>query len=153
MQFIRIDLQFKIVPKERSLKALNRSRWPVHVAAVRDNHTLKSLVQNVHRGMRCVTRSAILLESHIIGIHIIHFRPQEVAYHRSVALAVNGYGNALFVLEEVRTDDSARPKSAPNSNFLGMHLELVYLAWIGIIPNSTILLIHISIHSKNGPHR
>jgi len=45
--------------------------------------------------MRYVARSAILLEPHVIGIHIIHFRPQEVAYHRSVALAV-GYGNAHF---------------------------------------------------------
>jgi len=53
-------------------------------------------------------------------------------------------------LEEVWTDDSARPKSAPNSDFLGMHLELVYLAWIGIVPNSTILLVHISIHPKMG---
>jgi len=55
---------------------------------------------------------AILLEPHVIGIHIIHFRPQEVAYHRSVAFAVDDYGNARFVLEEVRTDDSARSKSA-----------------------------------------
>jgi len=46
-------------------------------------------------------------------------------------LAVNGYDNARFVLEEVRTDDSTSPKSALNSDFLGMHLELVYLAWIG----------------------
>jgi len=61
-----------------------------------------------------VARSAIL-EPYVIGIHIIHFRPQEVAYHRSVALAVDDYGNARFILEEVRTDDSARPKSAPNS--------------------------------------
>jgi len=58
---------------------------------------------------------------------------QEDAYHRSVALAVDSYGNARFVLEEIWTDDSARPKSAPNSDFLGMHLELVYLAWIGIV--------------------
>ena len=92
--------------------------------------------------MWCVARSVILLESHVIGIHIIHFRPQEVAYHRSVALTVDGYGNARFVLEEVQTDDSA-----PNSNFLGMHLEL---EWIGIVPNSIILLVHISIHSKMG---
>ena len=80
--------------------------------------------------MRCVARSAILLELHVIGIYIIHFRPQEIAYHRSVALAVDDYGNARFVLKEVRTDDSTRSKSAPNSDFLGMHLELVYLAWI-----------------------
>ena len=61
-----------------------------------------------------MARSAILLESHVIGIHIIYFRPQEIAYHRSVALAVDGYGNARFVLEEVWTDDFARPKFAPN---------------------------------------
>jgi len=45
------------------------------------------------------------------------------------------------------------PKSAPNSDFLGMHLELMYLAWIGlvgIVPNSTILLVYISIHPKMG---
>jgi len=65
-----------------------------------------------------------------------------------LALAVDGYGNARFVLEKVRTDESARPKSTSNSDFLGMHLELVYLAWIGIVSNSTILLVHISIHQK-----
>jgi len=48
-------------------------------------------------------------------------------------------------LEEVRTD-SARPKSAPNSDFLVMHL--MYLAWIGIVPNSIILLVHISVYPK-----
>jgi len=75
-----------------------------------------------------VARSAILLEPYVIGIHIIHFKPQEVAYHRSVMLAVHGYGIARFILEEVWTDDSARPKFAPNSDFLEMHLELMYLA-------------------------
>jgi len=105
-------------------------------------------VQNVHRGLQCVARSAILLDPHVIDIHIIYFRPQEVAYHRSVALAVDGYGNTHFVLEEVQTNDSVRQKSAPNSDFLGMHLELVYLAWIGIIANSTILLVYIFIHPK-----
>ena len=69
--------------------------------------------------MRCVARSAILLEPHVIGIHIINFKPLEVAYHRSVVLAVDGYGNARFILEKVRTDDSAKRKSASNSNFLG----------------------------------
>jgi len=54
--------------------------------------------------MRCVARSAILLEPHVIDIYIIHIRPQEVAYHRSIALAVDGYDNARFVLEEVRTE-------------------------------------------------
>jgi len=50
--------------------------------------------------MRCVARSANLLEPHVIGIHIIHFRPQEVAYHRSVALAIDSYGNARLVLKK-----------------------------------------------------
>jgi len=31
-----------------------------------------------------------------------------------------------------------------------MHLELVYLVWIGIVPNSTILFVHVSIHPKMG---
>ena len=76
-------------------------------------------MQNVHRGMRCVVRSTFLLELHVIDIHIIHFKPQEVIYHRSIALAVDGYGNARFVLEEVRIDDFARPKSAPTVTFSG----------------------------------
>ena len=63
-----------------------------------------------------------------------------------VAFIIDGYGNACFILEEVWTP----PKSAPNSDILGMHLELVYLTWIGIVPNSTILLVHISIHPKMG---
>ena len=66
---------------------------------------------------------------------------------RSVALVVDGYGNARFVLEEVRIDDF-ETKIRTNSDFFGMHLELVYLAWIDIVPNSTILLVHISIHPK-----
>ena len=45
--------------------------------------------------MWCVARSAILLEPHVVDIHIIHFRSQEVTY-RSVALAVVDYGNARF---------------------------------------------------------
>jgi len=56
---------------------------------------------------------------------------------------------AMPALEEVRTDDSARSKSAPNSDFPGMHLELMYFAWIDIVPNS-ILLVYISIHPKMG---
>ena len=97
-----------------------------------------------------VARSAILLEPHVISI--IHFRSQEVAYHRSVALAVDGYDNVRFVLEEIRIDDSVRPKSIPNSDFFGMHLELVYrVDWYHPkFDNFAGSHIH---SSKNGPHR
>jgi len=98
--------------------------------------------------MRCVARSTTLLEPHVVDIHITQFRPQEVTYHRTAALADDGYGNASMVLEEVRTDDFIRPQYAPNSDFIGMHLVLVYLVWIGIVPNLTILLIYISIHPR-----
>lgn len=57
--------------------------------------------------MRCVTRNAVLLEPYV-GIHIIQFRPQEVAYHRSVAVAVDAYGNDNFVLKKLGTNDSIR---------------------------------------------
>jgi len=153
LQFICINLRFKIRRKKELPSQRKKSKVKSHdlggqFAAARDNHALKSRVQNVHRGMWCVARS-VLLEPHVIGIHIIHFRSQEVAYHRSVALAVDGYDNARFVLEEV---PMIPPDQNPHqvTNFLGMHLELVYLAWIGIVPNSTILLVHISIHSKMG---
>jgi len=65
-------------------------------------------------------------------------------------LTVDGYGNACFVLEEVRTNDSARPKSALNSDLFGMHFVLVCLLWIGIIPNPTIMFVNVSIHPKIG---
>jgi len=63
-------------------------------------------------------------------------------------LAVDGYGNARFVLEEVRMipPDKIRIKQWLSRE----HLELVYLAWIDIVPNSIILLVHISIHPKMG---
>jgi len=94
----------------------------------------------------------ILLEPHVIGIHIIHFRPQEVVYHRYVALAVDGYGNARFVLEEVRTDDSARPKkSAPNSDFLGIGAGVSRVdGYRPKFDNFACSHIH---SSKNAPHR
>ena len=66
------------------------------------------------------------------------------------SLAVDDYGNARFVLEEIWTDDSARPKSAPNSDFLGMHLKLVISRELVSSQTTTILLVHISIHPKMG---
>ena len=98
-----------------------------------------------------VARSAILLEPLVIGIHVIYFRSQEVAYHQSVALAVDGYGNARFVLEEIRTD-SARPKSAPNSDFrdaFGAGVSRVDW-YCPKFDNFACSHIH---SSKNGPHR
>ena len=63
---------------------------------------------------------------------------------------MDGYGNPIFVLKKIRTDDSVRRKSAPNSDFVGMQLVLVYLMWIVFVPNPTILLVHKSIHPKMG---
>ena len=47
-------------------------------------------MQNVHRGVRCVARSAILLEPHVVYVHIVQFGPKEIGYHHSVVLAVDG---------------------------------------------------------------
>ncbi|VVC38682.1 Hypothetical protein CINCED_3A008449 [Cinara cedri] len=40
------------------------------------------------------------------------------------------------------------PKSAPNSNFLWMQCYLLNLVWVGIVPNTAILLVNIAIHPK-----
>jgi len=70
-----------------------------------------------------MARSIILLEPHVIGIH---FRPQEVAYHRSVALAVDDYDNAASFWKKYKP---ISPDQNPHqTDFFGMHLELVYLA-------------------------
>lgn len=105
-------------------------------------------MQNVHCGMGCVARGAVLLEPHVVRVHIIQFRPKEVGYHRPVALSIDGYGRPSFVLEKVRTDDAAGPKSTPNSDFLGMHCHLVDLVWVVLTPNAAILLVHIPVHPE-----
>jgi len=80
-----------ITTKEKALKALNRT------ISEASSHTLKSLAQNVHRGVRRMARNAVLSEPRVVGISYIQFRPLEVAYHRPVALAVDGYGNVSIV--------------------------------------------------------
>lgn len=58
--------------------------------------------------------------------------------HRSITFTINTNGscNASFISEEGRTDDAAK-------HFIGMHLMLVYLVWISIVSNPTILFIYI----------
>lgn len=98
--------------------------------------------------MRYETSSAVLLIPHVIGNHIIQFRPHEVAYHWSVAFAVDDYDNASIVLEEVRTDDSAILKIHTKQSVFGTHFVLVYLVWIGNVSNPIILFINICIGLK-----
>jgi len=97
--------------------------------------------------MRCVARSAILLEPHVIGIHIIHFRPQEIAYHRSVVLAVDGYGNASFWK---KYGSMIPPDQNPHQTVTFSGYIWSWCISRGLVPNSTILLVHISIHPKMG---
>ena len=69
-----------------------RPWWPIHVTSERDNHTLNLFMQNVHRGVRCVARNAVLLEPHVAYVHIVQFGPKEIGYHPSLALAIDGDG-------------------------------------------------------------
>lgn len=66
-----LTLRFKITPKKE------RTGHQVHVDMARDKHALKSLTQNVHCGRCCVAMSAVLLEPHVVGIHIIQLKTQK----------------------------------------------------------------------------
>ena len=46
-------------------------------------------MQNVHRCVRCVARSTVLLEPHVVYVHIVQFGPKEISYHPSVALTID----------------------------------------------------------------
>lgn len=56
--------------------------------------------------MSCCCLAHSLLESHVIGIHIIQLRLQEVFYRRSVWLVVDGYSS--FSLENRRPTGESR---------------------------------------------
>lgn len=73
-----------------------------------------------------------------IDIHVIQFRAQEVASHLSVSLAVDGSDNASFVLETIRSDDTARSKLAPNRDSFVMHLYsgVSHVRWYRPKPNN-----------------
>ena len=105
-------------------------------------------MQNVHRDVRCMARTAILLEPHVVYVHIVQFGPKEIGYRHSVVLVVDGDGLTNVVFKKVRTDDVAGAKSAPNSNFLWVHCHLVNIVWVGVVPYTAILLVNIAIHPK-----
>ena len=56
-------------------------------------------MQNVHRGVRCGARSALLLEPHIVCVHIVQFGPKKIGYG-SVALAIDSDGLTSVVLKK-----------------------------------------------------
>lgn len=82
---------------------------------------------------------------HSTPISHIQFESQEIGYHRSVTLAIDGYGNVIVVFEEVQTDNVVGPKFTPNSDFLRINFHLVDLVWMDIVPNLTILLVGVPV--------
>ena len=63
------------------------------------------------------------MEPDVGDIHIFQFRPQKIGYHRLEPLPGDSYDDASFILEKVRANDPAGPKSTPNSDFFWMHLQ------------------------------
>ncbi|KAG8253278.1 hypothetical protein J6590_039620 [Homalodisca vitripennis] len=105
-----------------------------------ERYTLKLFMQNVHGVVSCVARSAVLLKPHVV--YIVQFGLKEIRY-RSVVFTVDSDGLTNVVLENIRTNHTASPKSAPNSNFLLMHRYLVNLMWVGVVPYTAIMLVNI----------
>lgn len=90
----------------------------------RDDHVLKLLVPSVQRGRICVANSALLLKLHVVGVHVIQFRPKEVSKLPPIVLAVEGDCLANIVFIEIWTDNVASPKSPPHRDFFGLNLKL-----------------------------
>ena len=97
-----------------------------------------------------VTRSAVLLKPHVVGVQIMQFRPKEVGNHRPIEVTVDSDDLANVVLTEIWTDDAASSKSTPSSDFFEMHWTLLDLTWIGIVSNSTILFVRVLLQSEMG---
>lgn len=102
------------------------SWWTIYVNSAKDNHTVNRFMKNVHRGIRFAARTAILLEPHIVYVHIVQFGSKEIGYHNSVALVIDGddLTNVVFkkgginvVFKKGRTNDNAGAKSVTKSNF------------------------------------
>ena len=56
--------------------------------------------------MRCVTRSAVLLKRHVFGVQIIHFKLNEVNYHRHIELEFDSDGLANVVPKQIWNQNS-----------------------------------------------
>lgn len=93
-----------------------------------------------NRSCRLLIVFAVVLKSHV-AVHIIN------SDHKKLALSVDEDDLASVIFEELRTDDASSSKSSPNSDFISIYCHLM---WIGLVSNSTILLIHVSIHPKMG---
>lgn len=116
LQLTGIDVRLQETPQEKVYQdQIAQSLRPIQVTCARDNHTLKLFMQNIHRGIRCVACSTVLLE-HVVYIHIIQFGPKEFGY--SVVLAIHADCLTNVVFKKVQTSDGAGPKYAPNGNFL-----------------------------------
>ena len=108
LRLIGIDLQLQETPQEKVQQGqIARSLWPIHITSARDNHTLKLFMKNVHRCVRCMAYNTVLLEPHVIYVHIVQFGPKEIRYHPSVALTIDGDGITNVILKKVWTNDAA----------------------------------------------
>lgn len=63
---------------------------------------------------------AILLEPYLPDIHTTQIWDQEVLYHGSVTVTIDGYSGAFCISEEERANDATSVQPTPNSAFLRM---------------------------------
>lgn len=116
LRLVGKDLWLKETPQEKGQRGqIERSRCPLQFASARDDHVRKRLVQNVHRSMCSVARSAALLKPHVVQIHILDFRPKEVGYHRPVSHTIDG---------DSQTTPTHRPKIRTKQSLSGDALPL-----------------------------
>ena len=76
-------------------------------------------------------------------VTLTHLGQQELCYHEQI-IDKDDVDNIF--LKEMWINDIASPKSISNSEFYEMHKTFLYLMGIGIVGNSIILFIHVTIH-------
>lgn len=69
-------------------------------------------MQNINRRVHRVAPSAVLLEPHVVDVHIVLFGPQDID-HLSIELAVDGNDLTNVVFKKVLTNSASGPKPAP----------------------------------------
>ena len=101
LRFIHIDLRFKIAPKEglkvKSHDLGDQFTSPLREITMPSNRSCRMSI--VACGVWHVEPSCW---NHMLSVSISSILGHKKLLHRSVAFAIDGYGNARFVLKEVR---------------------------------------------------
>jgi hypothetical protein len=140
---------YKPPKKEVARCQITRPRWPILIAIAWDDTNRKFFSQQHICFPRSVTDCAILLETLPFHTNTIQLRPQKLRYHVAIMYAILCYCTSGLIFVKVPTNNTASPKSAPNSGSLCMRWLLMNHSKIPRAPNSIVLCVqaHIKLNA------